>query len=182
MSMRDVIGAFASQALATVLAIAVLGTASAQSPNLGKPISAEDLASWDISIGPDGAGLPPGSGTVQQGAAVFAAKCQACHGEKGAGQPNDRLVGGQGTLAGDRPAVKTVGSYWPYATTLFDYIRRAMPLNKSKTLANDEVYAAVAYVLNLNGVVADDAVMNAQTLPKVMMPNRDGFISFTRGK
>src|SRR5258708_6677239 len=126
MSMRDVIGAFASPALVIAL-VMPLGGALAQSPNLGKPISAEDLASWDISIGPDGAGLPPGSGTVQQGAAVFAAKCQACHGEKGAGQPNDRLVGGQGTLAGDRPAVKTVGSYWPYATTLFDYIRRPMP-------------------------------------------------------
>src|SRR5579864_515630 len=182
MSMRNAFVALAAPALATALTIALMGDASAQSPNLGKPISQEDLAPWDISIGPDGAGLPPGSGSVEQGAAVFAAKCQACHGEKGAGQPNDRLVGGQGTLAGDRAAVKTVGSYWPYATTLFDYIRRAMPLNRSKTLTNDEVYAAVAYLLNLNGVVADDAVMNAQTLPKVMMPNRDGFITFTRGK
>jgi mono/diheme cytochrome c family protein len=182
MSMRNGIVALAAPALATALAIALVGGASAQSPNLGKPISQEDLASWDISIGPDGAGLPPGSGTVQQGAAVFAAKCQACHGENGAGQPNDRLVGGQGTLAGDRPAVKTVGSYWPYATTLFDYIRRAMPLNRSKSLTNDEVYAAVAYLLNLNGVVPDNAVMDAQSLPKVMMPNREGFVTFTRGK
>jgi cytochrome c len=183
MSTRKVVAlAAAAPALATALAIALAGGVSAQSPNLGKPISQEDLASWDISIGPDGAGLPPGSGSVAQGADLFAAKCQACHGEKGAGQPNDRLVGGQGTLAGDRAAVKTVGSYWPYATTLFDYIRRAMPLNRSKTLTNDEVYAAVAYLLNLNGVVADDAVMNAQTLPKVMMPNRDGFVAFTRGK
>jgi S-disulfanyl-L-cysteine oxidoreductase SoxD len=182
MSMRNAVTALAAAALATALAIASLGGASAQSPNLGKPISQEDLASWDISIGPDGAGLPAGSGSVQDGAAVFAAKCQACHGEKGAGQPNDRLVGGQGTLAGDRPAVKTVGSYWPYATTLFDYIRRAMPLNRSKSLTNDEVYAAVAYLLNLNGVVPDNAVMDAQSLPKVMMPNRDGFVTFTRGK
>src|SRR5262249_59352265 len=88
-----------------------------QSPNLGKWIGGEDLACWDISIGPDGTGLPPGSGTVQQGEAVFAAKCQACHGAKGAGQPNDRLVGGQGSLPDDRPPVKTIGSYWPYATT-----------------------------------------------------------------
>jgi cytochrome c len=180
--MRNAFVALGAPALATALALALLGSASAQSPNLGKPISPEDLASWDISIGPDGAGLPPGSGTVEQGAAVFAAKCQACHGDKGAGQPNDRLVGGQGTLAGDRPAVKTVGSYWPYATTLFDYIRRAMPLIRSKSLTNDEVYAAVAYLLNLNGVVPDNAVMDAQSLPKVTMPNRDGFISFTRGK
>jgi cytochrome c len=180
--MRNAFVALAAPALATALTVTLLGSASAQSPNLGKPISQEELASWDISIGPDGAGLPPGSGTVEQGAAVFAAKCQACHGDKGAGQPNDRLVGGQGTLAGDRPADKTVGSYWPYATTLFDYIRRAMPLNRSKSLTNDEVYAAVAYLLNLNSVIGDNATMDAQTLPKVMMPNRDWFITFTRGK
>jgi cytochrome c5 len=178
MSMRKIVVAAAAPALVLALAAA----ASAQSPNLGKPISQEDLASWDISIGPDGAGLPPGRGTVQQGETVFAAKCQACHGEKGAGQPNDRLVGGQGSLSGDRPAVKTVGSYWPYATTLFDYIRRAMPLNRSKSLTNDEVYAAVAYLLNLNGIIPDSATIDAQTLPKVTMPNRDGFIAFTRGK
>jgi S-disulfanyl-L-cysteine oxidoreductase SoxD len=153
-----------------------------QSPNLGKPISAEDLAAWDISIGPDGAGLPPGSGTVKQGEAVFGAKCQACHGEKGAGTPNDRLVGGQGSLPGDKPPVKTVGSYWPYATTLFDYIRRAMPFNESKSLTSDEVYGVVAYLLNLNGVIPESETMNAQSLPKVTMPNREGFVVFTRGK
>jgi cytochrome c len=153
-----------------------------QSPDLGKSISPEDLASWDISIGPDGVGLPPGSGTVKQGEAVFAAKCQACHGEKGAGRPNDRLVGGEGSLAGDKPPIKTVGSYWPYATTLFDYIRRAMPFNESKSLTNDEVYGVVAYLLNLNGVIPESDTMNAQSLPKVAMPNRDGFIAFSRGK
>jgi S-disulfanyl-L-cysteine oxidoreductase SoxD len=153
-----------------------------QSPNLGKPISAEDLASWDISIGPDGAGLPSGSGTVKQGEAVFMAKCQACHGEKGAGTPNDRLVGGQGSLPGDKPPVKTIGSYWPYATTLFDYIRRAMPFNESKSLTSDEVYGVVAYLLNLNGAIPEGETMNAQSLPKVMMPNREGFVVFTRGK
>jgi cytochrome c len=153
-----------------------------QAPKLGKPIAAEDLAAWDISIGPDGAGLPPGSATVKEGEAVFAAKCQACHGEKGAGTPNDRLVGGKGSLPGEKPAVKTVGSYWPYATTLFDYIRRAMPLNESKSLTNDEVYGVVAYLLNLNGVIGEGETMNAQTLPKVTMPNREGFVTFTRGK
>src|SRR6516225_8367132 len=135
MSMRKVLVAAAP---ALLVALASPGFAQ-QSPNLGKPISAEDLAMWDISIGPDGAGLPPGSGTVKDGETVFAAKCQACHGEKGAGTPNDRLVGGKGSLPGEKPAVKTVGSYWPYATTLFDYIRRAMPLNESKSLTNDEV-------------------------------------------
>jgi len=169
----------ASPALLLILASPVFAQ---QSPNLGKPISPEDLASWDISIGPDGVGLPPGSGTVKQGEAVFVAKCQACHGEKGAGTPNDRLVGGQGSLPGDKPAIKTVGSYWPYATTLFDYIRRAMPFNESKSLTNDEVYGVVAYLLNLNGVIPEGETMNAQSLPKVAMPNRDGFITFTRGK
>jgi S-disulfanyl-L-cysteine oxidoreductase SoxD len=178
MSMRKILLAAAP---AAVLAIASPLFAQ-QSPNLGKPISQEDLAPWDISIGPDGAGLPPGSGTAKQGEAVFAAKCQACHGEKGAGRPNDRLVGGQGSLPGDKPATKTVGSYWPYATTLFDYVRRAMPLNESKSLTNDELYSVVAYLLNLNGVIAESETMNAQSLPKVTMPNRDGFITFARGK
>ena len=164
---------------AVLLATAV--TASAQSPDLGQPISQQDLAPWDISIGPDGAGLPPGSGTVKQGEAVFMAKCQGCHGAKGAGQPNDRLVGGQGTLAGDRP-VKTIGSYWPYATTLFDYIRRAMPLPRSKSLTNEEVYAVTAYLLNLNGIIPEGETIDARTLPKVTMPNRDGFIVFSRGE
>src|SRR5215475_9967678 len=115
--MRKFLGAAAPAAL---LALASPAFAQ-QSPSLGKPISAEDLASWNISIGPDGSGLPPGSGTVKQGEAVFVAKCQACHGEKGGGTPNARLGGGQGSLPGDKPPVKTVGSYWPYATTLFDY-------------------------------------------------------------
>jgi cytochrome c len=166
---------------AAFLALATSALAQ-QGPKLGKPVSAEDLSAWDISIGPDGAGLPSGSGTVKDGEAVFAAKCQACHGEKGAGTPNDRLVGGKGSLPGEKPAVKTVGSYWPYATTLFDYIRRAMPFNESKSLTNDEVYGAVAYLLNLNGVIAEGETMNAQTLPKVAMPNREGFITFARGK
>jgi len=178
MSMRKFVVAVAP----AVLLVLTSPAFAQQSPNLGKPISPEDLVSWDISIGPDGTGLPPGSGTVQQGEAVFAAKCQACHGAKGAGQPNDRLVGGQGSLPGDKPPVKTIGSYWPYATTLFDYIRRAMPLNESKALTSDEVYGVVAYLLNLNGIIAEGETMNAQSLPKVAMPNREGFITFARGK
>lgn len=178
MSMRKFLRAAAPAALFALASPAF----AQQSPNLGKPISAEDLAAWDISVGPDGAGLPPGSGTVKQGEAVFAAKCQACHGEKGAGTPNDRLVGGQGSLPGDKPPVKTVGSYWPYATTLFDYIRRAMPFNESKSLTSDEAYGVVAYLLNLNGVIPESETLNAQSLPKVTMPNREGFVVFTRGK
>lgn len=164
------------------LALAVgLGTAiAAESQRFGQPLAPEDAAAWDISIAPDGLGLPPGSGTPAQGSLVYAEKCAACHGQKGEGQPNDQLVGGQ--LTGDQPAVKTVGSYWPYATTLFDYTRRAMPWQQPKSLTNDEVYAVSAYILRLNGIIGENEVMNAGTLPKVMMPNRDGFIPLYPGK
>jgi S-disulfanyl-L-cysteine oxidoreductase SoxD len=151
----------------------------AEAAQFGQPVTPADIAPWDISIGPDGAGLPPGSGTATEGEAVFAAKCQACHGAKGAGGPNDTLVGGAGTLAGDKP-LKTVGSYWPYATTLFDYVRRAMPWDHPKSLTDDEVYAVSAYILNLNGIIGSDDVLDAQSLPKVKMPNRDGFLPFPR--
>jgi S-disulfanyl-L-cysteine oxidoreductase SoxD len=154
--------------------------ALAQTPQFGQPIGQADTATWDISIGPDGAGLPPGRGTVAQGGAVYAAKCQACHGEKGVGRPNDQLVGGIGTLEAGKTPVKTVGSYWPYATTLFDYVRRAMPWNAPKSLTDDEVYAVSAYILNLNGIIGANDIMDAQSLPKVTMPNRNGFIPFPR--
>jgi cytochrome c len=165
---------------AAALTIALCTAASAQAPQFGQPVTNADIAAWDISIGPDGKGLPPGSGTPAQGEAVYVAKCQACHGEKGAGQPNDRLVGGKGTLEAGKAPVKTVGSYWPYATTLFDYIRRAMPWPAPKSLTDDEVYAVSAYILSLNDIIGKDDVMNAQSLPKVTMPNRDGFIPFPR--
>jgi mono/diheme cytochrome c family protein len=185
MSMRDTLllaaGAVALASVATSVVTSV-ATWAADSPNLGRPVTAEEIAAWDISIGPDGAGLPAGSGTAKQGEAVYAAKCLACHGEKGAGKPNDQLVGGQGTIAGDKPAVKTIGSYWPYATTVFDYVRRAMPYIESKSLTNDEVYAVAAYILNLNGIIGEGDTMDAQSLPKVKMPNRDGFVPFARGK
>jgi cytochrome c len=158
------------------------GVALAESPNLGKAISPEDLASWDVSISPDGAGLPSGSGTPHQGEQVYAAKCLGCHGEKGAGKPNDQLVGGKGSLEPEQTPIKTVGSFWPYATTMFDYVRRAMPLTEPKSLKDDEVYAVVAYVLWLNGVVGENDTLDAKTLPAVRMPNRDGFIRFTRGR
>ncbi len=167
---------------ASGLAMASALAFAAESPNLGQLATPEEIAAWDISIGPDGVGLPPGSGTPKQGEAVYAAKCIACHGEKGTGKPNDQLVGGQGTLSGDKPPIKTVGSFWPYATTVFDYVRRAMPYNESKSLTNDDLYAVVAYILNLNGIIADNETMDAQTLRQVKMPNRDGFVKFSPGK
>ena len=144
-------------------------------PGLGREATPAEVAAWDVSIPPDGAGLPPGRGTPAQGAVIYAQKCQNCHGEKGGGQPNDRLVGGQGTLASKAP-VRTIGSYWPYATTLFDYVRRAMPYTQSHSLTDDEVYAVTAYLLHLNGIIAEMSVMDAVTLPKVRMPNRENFI------
>ena len=158
------------------------GGALAEGPNLGKAASPDEIASWDVSIGPDGAGLPAGSGTPQQGEQVYLTKCLACHGEKGAGKPNDQLVGGQGSLQPSQAPVKTVGSFWPYATTVFDYVQRAMPLNDPKSLRDDEVYAVVAYILRLNGAIAENDKMDAQTLPAVRMPNRDGFVRFSRGR
>ena len=155
--------------------------AAAQGPKLGQPVAPADIAAWDISIGPDGNGLPAGRGTAKEGEAVFAANCQACHSEKGAGGPNDALVGGIGSLAPDKaPVKKTVGSYWPYATTLFDYVRRAMPFQETKSLTNDEIYAVSAYILSLNGIIGAEDGLDAQSLPKVKMPNRDGFVPFPR--
>lgn len=172
-----------NSALAAACALGLFSSAAlADSPNLGKVITPEEVAPWDISISPDGAGLPPGSGTPKQGEAVYASKCLACHGEKGAGKPNDAVVGGIGSLVGDKPAMKTVGSFWPYATTIFDYVRRAMPYNESKTLTNDELYAVAAYILQLNGIIGENETMNAQMLPKVRMPNRDGFVTFVPAK
>jgi cytochrome c len=167
--------------LAACFAAAVLvagGTGWAE-PNFGLPATAEEVAAWDISIPPDGSGLPPGSGTVKEGAAVYATKCVACHGEKGVGKPADALVGGIGTLASGTP-LRTVGSYWPYATTLFDYIRRAMPYDRPMSLSNDEVYAVSAYILALNGIVPEDATADARSLPKVEMPNRHGFVDYSQ--
>jgi S-disulfanyl-L-cysteine oxidoreductase SoxD len=157
---------------------ALLASGAGQAgPDLGRPATPDEVAAWDISIPPDGRGLPPGSGTAKQGAAVYAAKCVACHGERGVGKPADRLVGGIGTLASAAP-LRTVGSYWPYPTTLFDYVRRAMPYDKPMSLSSDELYAVSAYILSLNGIISEDATMNAETLPKVEMPNRNGFVNY----
>jgi len=161
---------------AALAACAGLPSATGKPPAFGAAVSAEEIARWDISIPPSGAGLPRGGGSAGQGLKVYEEKCQSCHGAKGAGKPADPLAGGTGSLASKAP-LRTVGSYWPYATTLFDYVRRAMPITNPLSLTDDEVYAVSAYVLFLNGIVGEDAVMNAQTLPQVKMPNRDGFVS-----
>lgn len=147
--------------------------------DIGTPVAPSALAAWDIDVSPDGRGLPPGHGSVALGKEIFAAKCAMCHGAQGQGGIGDQLVGGAGTLTSVKPK-KTVGSYWPYATTLFDYIRRAMPYNAPQSLTADEVYAVSAYLLYLNGIVPATAQLDAKTLPKVRMPNREGFVADPR--
>ena len=171
MSMRNPRALAALLALGSIAAVAT----GAEGPGLGVPVSPEKIAAADISIAPDGRGRPAGSGNAVAGEKVYLARCIACHGEKGQDGPNDRLVGGHGSLATDSP-VKTVGSFWPYATTVFDYVRRAMPYTEPRTLTDADTYAVTAYLLFLNGIIGQKDVMNATTLPKVKMPNRDGFV------
>ena len=143
-------------------------------PDLGQPVGEADLAAWDISILPDGRGLPPGGGTPAQGAKIYAQKCALCHGENGKGGVNAALVGGAPVK--DMNSTKTIANFWPYATTVFDFIRRAMPFQQPRSLTDDEVYALTAYILAANKLIGESDAMNAETLPKVRMPNRDGFI------
>jgi mono/diheme cytochrome c family protein len=162
-----------------MLAASVPVAAQAPTFGVGRPPTPEEVRDLGSAIAPDGTGLPEGSGTVAAGRDVFAAQCARCHGARAQGDIGPVLVGGQGTLATLRP-LKTVGSFWPYATTLWDYINRAMPFDKPGLLKPSEVYAVAAYVLNLNGIIGENDVMDAKSLPKVKMPNRDGFISDPR--
>src|SRR5207302_8746839 len=156
-------------------------TLAAQSPKygVGRPPTAEQSLNLGASVAPDGSGLPEGSGTPAAGRVVYAAKCSSCHGEKGQGGIGPPLVGGQGTLGTAKP-LKTVGSYWPYATTVWDYINRAMPFNQPGLLKPPEVYALVAYILNLNDIIRNDQAMDSKSLPQVKMPNRNGFVADPR--
>ena len=159
---------------ALLLCVAVPPLYAQSKYGLGARATDRELAGWDIDVSPDGAGLPKGRGSVAEGKKVYDAMCAACHGAKGEGKPADRLVGGQGSLNTNAP-VKTVGSYWPYATTVYDYIYRAMPYDKPQSLTADQVYAVTAYLLHLNGILGPDASADAASLPKVQMPNRNGF-------
>ena len=165
----------------SAILLAATVTVSAQSPRfgVGRPPTSEEIREVGSAIAPDGTGLPAGSGTVAAGRKLFAEQCARCHGPTAEGEIGPRLVGGQGTLRDPRP-LKTVGSFWPYATTLWDYINRAMPFDRPGLLQPSEVYAAVAYVLNLNEIIDEKQVMDAASLPKVKMPNRDGFVPDAR--
>jgi cytochrome c len=177
---------------ATVFATLLIGSAQARPApiGVGTALAPADLAGM-VSIPPTGAGLPPGSGTPSQGAAVYAHACAACHGETLQGQKTigaPALIGGRGTLnrvpqLGTPPSnlpVKTVESYWPYATTLFDYVKRAMPMNAPGSLTDDQVYAVSAFILARANIVSQDVVLNAATLPSIQMPNRRGFIPYSK--
>src|ERR1700727_1106960 len=164
-------------AVALLALMALASSAGAETQGhygIGRTATDAEIAGWNIDIGRNGENLPPGSGSVAHGREVFEQQCSACHGEKGEGGVGDRLVGGQGTLASAQP-IKTVGSYWPYAPTLFDYIRRAMPQNAPQSLSNDDVYAVSAYILSLNGLLPADATLDARTLSAIKMPNRGMF-------
>ena len=183
--------AAAALALASALAFAATRAEAEQASSsraplfgFGRPATAAEIGAWDIDVRPDGAGLPPGRGTVAQGKAVYAARCAACHGEAGRNGPFDALVGREprsGFPFGRDPSlVRTIGNYWPYATTLYDYVHRAMPWTQPGSLEPDEVYGLVAYLLFLNQIVSQNAVLDAATLPKVVMPARDRFVRDNR--
>ena len=160
---------------ASLLLAATAGVSLAETPHLGKPLNEAAIASWDISILPDGTGLPKGSGTSAQGAAIFAEKCSACHGDNAKGGVAGALVE-EKKISGISASQKTIKNFWPYATTIFDFVRRAMPFQMPHSLTDDEVYALTAYILAENKLIGANDAMNAETLPKVKMPNRDNFI------
>jgi len=151
------------------------GASPAETPHLGKPIDEAAIANWDISILPDGTGLPKGGGTPAQGAKIFAEKCSACHGDNGKGGVAAAVVEDR-KIEGISASQKTIRNFWPYATTIFDFIRRAMPFTEPRSLKDEEVYALTAYILAENKLIGPNDTMNAETLPKVKMPNRDNFI------
>ncbi|UZR29316.1 c-type cytochrome [Methylococcus mesophilus] len=169
MSMRD---------LTLTLLLAVANTpaqAATEGPRLGQPLEPAAISALDITVFPDGTGLPPGNGTAVEGKAVYDARCAACHGPNGSGGSAEELAGGRHPLTSAEPD-KTIGTYWPYASTVFDFIRRSMPLDAPRSLGNDEVYAVTAYLLHANGIIGERDRLDAATLPKIRMPNAAGFV------
>ena len=164
-----------------MLLVALMYAGSTVSADFGRTPTPDEIQLWDIDVKPDGTGLPKGGGNPVHGKTVYETHCLACHGPGGQGGIKDRLVGGHGTLTSDKP-IKTVGSFWPYATTLWDYIRRAMPYEAPGSLSVDDTYAVTAYILNLNNIVPPDATLDQTTLVKIRMPNRDGFVAETEFK
>lgn len=166
-------------AVAFCLVISVAAAAGGEShfisPHLGKPMSAAEVARWNKTIFPDGRGLPPGHGTSKEGRALYAQRCASCHGDHGEGATAEELVGDPTPPTASRPS-KAIGSYWPFATTIFDFISRSMPPAAPGSLTADETYAITAYLLAANKIIGEKDEINAATLPKVKMPNRDGFI------
>ena len=165
------LGGLFAAALCVTLAF---GAEGGSPTGIGRTPSADEIAAWDVAVGPAGSELPSGRGTAVEGARIYASRCASCHGPTGREGPDPALAGGTGSLATDRPLL-TIGSFWPYATTVFDYVRRAMPFNAPGSLRDEEVYAVTAYLLQLNGVVDETQVLDARTLAAVRMPNRDGF-------
>jgi S-disulfanyl-L-cysteine oxidoreductase SoxD len=145
-------------------------------PRLGEPVDEVEIAKWEIGVMPDGTGLPPGKGNVADGEKIYKQHCQVCHGEGAVGDSGEQLAGARMSLTSEWPE-KTVGSYWPYATTLYDFIRRSMPMTSPGILTDNEVYAVSAYILYLNGIISNSDIMTAKTLREIRMPNHDRFIN-----
>ena len=175
MSMRKNLGRY----LKVALLLAIPPLTQAESPRLGVPASAAEVATRSMNVFPDGQGLPDGRGTAVEGKPIYESRCASCHGPSGTGGSAEELAGGR--LSEPSPD-KTIGTYWPYATTIFDFVRRSMPLDVPGTLSNDQVYAVTAYLLNINGIIGEREEVNGKTLPQVKMPNRNGFVSIDTRK
>ena len=163
-----------------LLALPLAARAEEAPRQIGHPVTEQEIAAWNLDVSPGNGGLPPGRGDVAAGRQLYAQACAGCHGGNGDDGPGPKLRGGRGSLASDKPLL-TVGSFWPYAETLFDYVRRAMPFDRPGSLTDDQVYAVTAYVLSINGIVAEDAELDAARLAQIHMPNRGGFLPDPRG-